>query len=150
MQNFLIIVLNLKYWLSDIYKYEYSIIDGFLDLLYERSMPVEYGAEELNAIDYSKGCYIGQEVVSRVKYQGVIRKKIFKLSFDATNIADLAGEEVLDLRGNKLGVVCSSYKNQAIAILREEKLEEIYLGLEKKNAIIGKYIASIEIAPWRN
>ncbi|WP_375318537.1 YgfZ/GcvT domain-containing protein [Candidatus Tisiphia endosymbiont of Oplodontha viridula] len=60
-------------------KYNFAIVDGYDDLIASRSIPIEYGAEELNAISYTKGCYIGQEVISRTKYQGVVRKKIFKL-----------------------------------------------------------------------
>jgi folate-binding protein YgfZ len=56
-------------------KYNYAIPDGYSDLIADRSIPVEYGAEELGAINYNKGCYMGQEVISRIKYQGKIRKK---------------------------------------------------------------------------
>ena len=109
-------------------KYNLAIIDGDIDLIYEKSIPVEYGADNFNAIDYQKGCYIGQEVISRAKHQGVIRKKIYKLKF-GTKIAPVdKGADITDLNGNKIGVVCSSYEKIAIAQLREEK----YLGLDKK------------------
>lgn len=131
-------------YISD--KYNYAIIDGYLDLAYDRSIPIEYGAEKLNAIDYSKGCYIGQEVISRVKYQGVVRKKIFKLQLD-TEIKILEQEtKITDLDGNKIGIICSHYKHQIIALLREEK----FLNLKHKIAKIGKKLVDIEIAPWRN
>ena len=61
-------------------KYNFAIPDGGVDLIAEKSIPLEYGAEELGAISYTKGCYVGQELMSRTKYQGVIRKKIFKIS----------------------------------------------------------------------
>ena len=128
-------------------KYKYAIIDGNLDLIYDRSIPVEYGAEELHAIDYHKGCYVGQEVISRVKYQGVVRKKIFKLQLLDTKIAlKLSGTIITDLNGNKLGVVCSNYKNQAIGLLREEK----FLELEQKIAVIDSQLVNIEVPPWRS
>ncbi len=125
-------------------KYNFAIIDGDIDLIYEKSIPIEYGADNLNAIDYKKGCYIGQEVISRAKYQGVVRKKIYKLNFD-TELAPIdKGAMVTDLDGNKLGVVCSCYENIAIAQLREEK----YLGLEKKIAIIDHQTANIQTPDW--
>lgn len=127
-------------------KYEYSIVDGIPDLIYEKSIPIEYGADDMSAIDYQKGCYIGQEVISRAKYQGVIRKKIYKLKF-GTEIALTSSDAVIaDLDGNKIGLVCSFHGKIAIALLREEK----YLGLSKKVAIIGNQSADILIPPWRD
>lgn len=40
------------------------------------AIPLEIGLDDLNAIDWDKGCYIGQELTARTKYQGVIRKKL--------------------------------------------------------------------------
>jgi folate-binding protein YgfZ len=131
-------------YISD--KYKYTIIDGYLDLVYDRSIPVEYGAEELNAIEYNKGCYVGQEVISRVKYQGVVRKKIFKLQFGTEFAVKEQEAKITDLDGDKLGIVCSNYKNQAIGLLREEK----FLGLKQKVAMIENQLVNIEIPPWRN
>ena len=126
-------------------KYKHAVVDGVPDLIYERSIPLEYGAEELNAIDYNKGCYIGQEVISRAKYQGVVRKKIFKLKF-GTKIAFIAsGTEITDLQGNKIGIVCSNYEDLAIALIREEK----YLGLESKKAMINDHLCEILLPSWR-
>lgn len=126
-------------------KYEYCIPDGDIDLLYEKSIPVEYGAEELNAIDYKKGCYIGQEVISRAKYQGIVRKKIYKI-LSGTELAPYNhGAELTDQYGNVIGIFCSFYKNQGIVLLREEK----YLGLEKKVAIIQNNEVKILLPKWR-
>ena len=122
-------------------KYDMAIIDGDTDLEYEKSIPIEYGADNFNAINYKKGCYIGQEVISRVKYQGVIRKKIYKLNFSTKIQLISKGDVVTDLDGNKIGIICSCYENIAIAQLREEK----YLGLDKKIAIINHQSADISV-----
>ncbi len=126
-------------------KYKYAITDGNTDLIYDRSIPVEYGAEELNAIDYHKGCYIGQEVISRVKYQGVVRKKIFKLYSDTDIVIKEKQTQVADVDGNKIGAVCSNYRNQAIGLLWEEKV----LGLKRKVAMIDGQVVNIQVPAWR-
>ena len=125
-------------------KYEHCIIDGSSDLVYEKSIPIEYGADAMNAIDYHKGCYIGQEVISRAKYQGVVRKKIYRMvcTKEITNCDK--GAFIVDLDGNKLGIICSIYKNIAIVLLREEK----YLGLSEKKAMIGNQVADILPPNW--
>jgi tRNA-modifying protein YgfZ len=127
-------------------KYKYSMPDGYFDLAYEKSIPIEYGGEELNAINYQKGCYIGQEVISRAKYQGVVRKKIYKM-ISGTDFASYShGAEVIDNNNEVIGIFCSAYKNCAIALLRVEK----YLRLEKKLARVGDNKVEIILAPWYN
>lgn len=127
-------------------KYKYAIIDGDKDLIFEKSIPIEYGADSMQAIDYQKGCYVGQEIISRAKYQGVIRKNIYKLILEkeASNLSQ--GEIVTDLAGNKIGILCSSHKNTAIAQLRTEK----YQAMTDKKAILAGIKGKIEIPIWRN
>ncbi len=126
-------------------KYKYTIVDGDIDLKFNRSIPIEYGADELNAIDYQKGCYIGQEVVSRLKYQGVVRKKIFNIEFDTKIAFDLKKAKITDSEGNGLGIVCSNYSNHVIALLKEEK----YFLLNKKVVMIEDKLANIKVPCWR-
>lgn len=127
-------------------KYRYAIIDGCLDLVQEKSIPIEFAGEEQNALSFSKGCYVGQEVISRAKHQGVVRKKIYKLDF-GTNIAlSLKLADISDDAGNKIGKVCSNYQNLAIAQIREEKL----LGLSEKRAIIDGKFAMIINPDWKS
>ena len=58
------------------------------DLLYDKSLILEYGFDDFNAIDYKKGCYIGQEVTARTHYRGLVRKKIFLVEvLDADEVA---------------------------------------------------------------
>lgn len=47
----------------------------------EESFPQETGAEE--AVSYTKGCYLGQEVVARIHYRGGVQKILRGLVFDA-------------------------------------------------------------------
>lgn len=122
-------------------KYLYTIPDGGIELLYDKAMPQEYGAEQLNAISYTKGCYVGQEVISRTKSQGVVRKKIYKI-LSEHNLDDIAyGTEIMQ-DGNKVGVVCSGYKNEGIALIREENL------LSSDGASIFDFEVQLVIAKW--
>lgn len=132
-------------------KYNFTIIDGFEDLILEKSIIIEYGAKELNSISYIKGCYIGQEVIARATYQGVIRKKIFKLS-SKDDLSKLKKDSEIIANCEKIGILCSSYKNSAIALVREEK----YLELNARKEVIIKdidtgleIIANLLIPDWR-
>jgi len=127
-------------------KYEFTIPDGLNDLIADSSLVSQFGAEELSAVSFSKGCYIGQEVISRAKYQGVARKKLFKLVSDKKIAFYNIGTEILDLRGEKIGIFCSSYNKCGIGLLNEEK----YLVLNKKIALIKGMQEVLILKPeWR-
>ena len=124
-------------------KYNFAIIDGVEDLITDKSIPNMYGAEELNAISFDKGCYVGQEVISRAKYQGVIRRKIYKITADE-DLSSLVKDEEILADNNKIGVICSSYHNKAIALIREEK----YLADKEADVTVKGIKINLSLAPW--
>jgi len=64
---------------------ENKICEGEFDLATDKSFIQEFDYDNLLAIDYQKGCYIGQELIARTHYRGEIRKKIFYLEFELKN-----------------------------------------------------------------
>ena len=133
--------LSKKLYLKD--KYNFAIVDGVDDLASGESIPVIYGAEELNTISYDKGCYVGQEVISRAKYQGVIRRKIYKIKAEEDLSSLVKNEEIITTK-DKIGIICSSYQNKAIALIREEK----YLANEGEDITVGGIKVGLSLAPW--
>ncbi|OYW75683.1 MAG: hypothetical protein B7Z27_08685 [Sphingobacteriia bacterium 32-37-4] len=95
------------------------VAEGEKDLVSEQSFLLEYGLGELNAIDYKKGCYVGQELVARTHYLGVVRKQIVQVESEqelpALSTIIYAGEQ-------KLGVICSSVNNKGLALIRTENV----------------------------
>src|ERR1700738_677483 len=61
---------------------ELGIPDGSLDLVPEKSILLESGFDELNGVDWQKGCYIGQELTARTKYRGLIKKRLMPVEID--------------------------------------------------------------------
>ena len=53
-----------------------TIPDGSRDLVPEKSTMDEGNMDQLNAIDYDKGCYIGQELTARMHYRGLGKRKL--------------------------------------------------------------------------
>ncbi len=53
-----------------------TIPDGSRDLVIEKSTMDEGRMDTLNAIDYDKGCYIGQELTARMHYRGLGKKHL--------------------------------------------------------------------------
>ena len=49
---------------------------GGRDLVPEKSILLENGFDELNGVDWQKGCYVGQELTARTKYRGLVKKRL--------------------------------------------------------------------------
>ncbi|XP_044732714.1 putative transferase caf17, mitochondrial [Chrysoperla carnea] len=133
--------LSKKLYLDD--KYNFAIVDGVDDLTVGKSIPTLYGIEELKGVSYDKGCYVGQEVISRAKYQGVIRRKIYKIIAEEDLSSLIKDEEIL--AGNdSIGIICSSYQNKAIALVKEEK----YLASKEEDITVRGIKIGLSLAPW--
>jgi len=56
--------------------------DASRDLIAEKSILLENGFDELNGIDWDKGCYMGQELTARTKYRGLVKKRLMPVVFN--------------------------------------------------------------------
>ncbi len=83
-----------------------KLCESEYDLTYEKSIINEFGFDEINAIDYQKGCYIGQELVARTYHLGQIRKKIFHIEID--NLQKIQKNCEIYCQGKKVGLILSS------------------------------------------
>lgn len=54
----------------------HGVGDAHFDFEPDRTFPLEVNFEELNGVDFQKGCFIGQEVTSRTKRRGTVRKRL--------------------------------------------------------------------------
>ena len=94
---------------------------GGVDFVYADAFPHEANLDLLHGVDFEKGCYVGQEVVSRMKHRGVARKRIVRVRLDAA--APAPGTPVLD--GElPVGTLGSSAGASALAMLRLDRVED--------------------------
>lgn len=94
---------------------------GGVDFLWEDAFPHEAGMPNLNGVSFRKGCYVGQEVVSRMQHRGTTRSRIVPLHFDG--LAPAPGTEIR--AGEKLiGRMGSSQQGRGLAMVRLDRLEE--------------------------
>lgn len=94
-----------------------GIPDGSRDLLPDKSILLEAGFDELNGVDWNKGCYIGQELTARTKYRGLIKKRLFPVAIDGP--APAPGTMVTQ-DGRDAGEMRSSRDGIGLALLRLE------------------------------
>lgn len=83
-----------------------KIAEGEYDLTYEKSIINEFEFDNLNAVDYDKGCYIGQELTARTHHLGKVRKKIFSIKID--NLEKIAKNQELFFAEKKVGKILST------------------------------------------
>src|SRR3984957_4119457 len=91
---------------------------GGLDFIYGDAFPHETDMEQLHGVDFDKGCFIGQEVVSRMEHRGLARTRIVPLAYEG--FAPDAGAAVTAAE-KPVGTFGSSAKGRALALLRLDR-----------------------------
>jgi folate-binding protein YgfZ len=93
--------------------------------LNENQLPLEAGLK--NAISYTKGCYLGQEIIARATYRGHLNRKLCGLILEGTDPAHRGCP--LFLGEKEVGIITSSvfsptlHSGIALAYLRQEVWE---------------------------
>ena len=105
-----------------------GIPDGQRDIKIDKGIILENNLDELHAIDWQKGCYMGQELISRTKHVGQIRKRLLPVRIEGsipsldTDIM-FEGEKSLEKAGEMRGVDCKLDPTIGLALLRLEYVQ---------------------------
>ena len=75
----------------------------------------------IHGVDFRKGCYVGQEVVSRVQHRGAARKRVVPVTFEGAAPAPGAGIFSGDV---VIGAMGASSGHRGLALLRVDKAAE--------------------------
>ncbi|KAH6627725.1 putative transferase CAF17, mitochondrial [Chaetomium tenue] len=57
-------------------RYQHGIAEGQTELLHNTALPHESNLDATGAVDFRKGCYVGQELTIRTEHRGVVRKRV--------------------------------------------------------------------------
>ena len=94
---------------------------GGLDFMYGDAFPHETNMDRLSGVDFDKGCYVGQEVVSRMQHRGTARTRTVRLLLDGP--APEIGSVIL--AGDKsVGTMGSAADGHALALMRVDRAGE--------------------------
>jgi tRNA-modifying protein YgfZ len=103
----------------------YGIPRGGLDFIYGDAFPHEADMDQLGGIDFDKGCFVGQEVVSRMEHRGTARTRIVPVTYD--EFAPEAGTPVQ--AGTKhVGTLGSTALGHGLAMLRLDRVADALAG----------------------
>ena len=98
---------------------------GGLDFSYGDTFPHEADMDQLGGVDFEKGCYVGQEVVSRVEHRASARSRVVPVTYD--EFAPVSGLPVM--AGEKtLGSLGSTAKGRGLALLRLDRVADALAG----------------------
>jgi folate-binding protein YgfZ len=94
---------------------------GGQDFVYGDAFPHEAVMDQLGGVDFDKGCFVGQEVVSRMQHRGNARTRIVPVAYEGAapeaGIAVVAGEKTVGTFGSAAG-------GHGIALVRLDRAED--------------------------
>jgi len=96
-----------------------AIPEGGKDFLFEDAFPHEADMDQLNGVAFQKGCYIGQEVVSRMQHRGTARTRVVSASYEGEHPP--AGGTEITANGKPIGHTGSAARGKLLAIIRIDK-----------------------------
>jgi folate-binding protein YgfZ len=98
-----------------------AVPEGGRDYAYGDAFPHEALMDQLGGVDFKKGCYVGQEVVSRMQHRGTARTRILAARY--TGEAPPPGTEIT-AGGKGLGTTGSAAGAQGLALVRLDRLAD--------------------------
>jgi folate-binding protein YgfZ len=94
---------------------------GGVDFAYGDAFPHEADMDQLGGVDFAKGCYVGQEVVSRIEHRGIARTRAVAFRYDGATPESgapiTAGER-------QVGTMGSAARGRGIALVRLDRVTE--------------------------
>jgi len=102
----------------------------------------EANLDQLHGVSFTKGCYVGQEVVSRMQHRGTARSRMVPV-----DIAGKTGPGIAVTAGERtIGRVLSVAGNQGLALIRLDRAEAA--GAEGHTLMAGAAEISIRRPDW--
>lgn len=98
-----------------------GVPDGSRDMIPERSGMLECNMDLLHALDWEKGCYMGQELTARTYYRGLIKRRLMPFSYDSQ--APEFGAKIT-YQDEKIGEVRSTCNGVGLALVKIEQAQE--------------------------
>ena len=91
------------------------------DLQENKSLLLENNFDNINAISWNKGCFVGQEITARMKYRALLKKQLYALELISGKIN--IGDKIIE-KGVVLGEVISKANQYIFCILKIELVRE--------------------------
>ncbi|MEP3116054.1 folate-binding protein [Nisaea sp.] len=107
----------------DLARIKLGVPDGSRDMQLEKTILLEAGFDELNGVDWKKGCYMGQELTARTKYRGLVKRRLMPVRILDGEMPAPGTPVMRDDR--EVGEIRSGAGTMALAMLRVNVLEDL-------------------------
>ena len=124
-----------------------GVPQGPVDLQPERALMLEAGLDRLGAVDFEKGCYVGQEVTARTHYRGLVKRRIVPL--EVTGACPVSGQAVSEGErdlGTVLSVATGGEGGLCLAAMKLSDIHQISDGDHELS--VGGHAARLAIPDW--
>ena len=98
-----------------------GVPEGGKDFVYGDTFPHEADMDQLGGVDFAKGCFVGQEVVSRMQHKTVVRTRVVPVAYK--DVTPLEGVEV-KIGEKAAGFFGSAADGRGLAKLRLDRVED--------------------------
>jgi folate-binding protein YgfZ len=102
----------------DAHRIALGVPRGGLDFIYGDAFPHETNMDRLHGVDFDKGCYVGQEVVSRMQHRGTARTRTVRVILD--DGAPEPGATLL-AGGKQVGTMGTTAGHRGLALIRTDR-----------------------------
>ncbi len=116
--------------------------EGGRDYAYGDAFPHEACLDQLNGVDFRKGCYVGQEVVSRMEHRGTARTRIIGVRSGGVPLPEGGAE--ITAGGRPLGTLGSVDGTCGIALVRLDRLGD---AVQAREPILAGGVEVIPVKP---
>ena len=108
-----------------------GVPEGGKDFTYGDTFPHEADMDQLGGVDFDKGCFVGQEVVSRMQHRGLARTRVVPIAY--ADASPLPGVEV-KIGERAAGFLGSTARGRGLAKVRLDRIEEGLAANERLSA----------------
>lgn len=99
----------------------YGIAEGGADFIMNDVFPHDINFEQFSGVSFKKGCFVGQEVVSRMQHRGTARRRILQVTADAPLPAS---DTSITAGGKEVGTLRSVHGSQGLALVRIDRVKD--------------------------
>lgn len=116
-----------------------GVPEGGRDFAYGDAYPHEVLMDQNAGVDFRKGCYVGQEVVSRMQHRGTAKKRIIQVS--STEPLPQTGTDIV-ADGKPAGTLGTVINQEGLALLRMDRVAKA------ESVLAGDVPLSVRVPDW--
>lgn len=99
----------------------HGIAEGGADFIMNDVFPHDINFEQFSGVSFKKGCFVGQEVVSRMQHRGTARRRILQVT---AQTALPASDTPITAGGKEVGTLRSTNGTHGLALVRIDRVKD--------------------------